>query len=152
MRSKRTSLYSRRKRYPIFMAWIKTQPCMCCGARRGIEAAHCGPRAFGQKCDDRETLPLCKDDHTEGNHSHHKAGKNFWTFWDIDRDAMFKKYQAMFAEQVGVDEGTSNDNEAEEPGGYDANKKWVATECARERQTGSGEPEQAGDKESDLCG
>lgn len=79
------------------MAFIKMQPCMCCGRKYGTEAAHCGDRAFGQKCSDLETLPLCKDDHTEGKHSHHKDAKHFWEFWGIDRDAMFKKYQQMYA-------------------------------------------------------
>lgn len=103
MRSKRTSKYARRKRYIDYMLWIKTNPCMCCGVKRGIEAAHCGDRAYGQKCDDRETLPLCKEDHTEGKHSHHKDAKNFWEFWEINREEMFKKYQDEYRRQTGTE-------------------------------------------------
>lgn len=95
---KRKSKYARRERFFGYMAFIKTLPCMCCGRKYGTEAAHCGDRPFGQKCSDMETLPLCKDDHTEGKHSIHKDAKHFWEFWGINREEMFKKYQQMYAE------------------------------------------------------
>lgn len=149
---KRTTAYSRRKRYLDYMGWIKTQPCMCCGVKRNIECAHVGNRAFGQKCSDLETVPLCIEDHRTGKHSHHNLGKGFWSYWNRDRDEMVKKYQALFAEQVGVDEGTTDNNEIEGSRDYDADKKWAVAEYARERRDGISELEPAGNEEVDLCG
>lgn len=93
------SKYSRRKRDRKFMAWIATLACLICG-RRPVEVAHLGPHAFGQKCPDRQTGPLCIWHHREGPHSHHKLGKKFWEFWKIDREQIFSQQNAEYDRMV----------------------------------------------------
>jgi hypothetical protein len=64
----------RPERNPRYLAWIRTQPCVVCGARRGIEAAHTGPRGLGQKSPDRSAIPLCFRHHRTGGESYHRLG------------------------------------------------------------------------------
>lgn len=90
------SKYSRRKRDRAYMAWIRKQRCICCGIRYRVEAAHVGDRALGQKCPDRETLPLCSLHHRESKHSHHRIGKTFWAFWKLDRNALVGKFNQLY--------------------------------------------------------
>jgi len=61
-----------------------------------IEAAHVGPRAFGHKCPDRETLPICRWDHRIGPNSHHRMGKKFWEFWKLDRESLILELNETF--------------------------------------------------------
>lgn len=68
---------------PEYKAWIATLPCLVCGARPA-EVAHIGERAFGQKCSDRETAPLCAYHHRDGKLGHHGAiGREFWVHWSL---------------------------------------------------------------------
>jgi hypothetical protein len=76
----RKSKYARRARDRAYLVWIRSLPCLICG-RRPSEAAHLAARAFGQKCSDRETGPLCAWDHRLGPHSHHALGRKFWQHW-----------------------------------------------------------------------
>lgn len=69
-------------------AWlmaVKRQPCAAPGAPEGcegvIEADHVGRRGVGQKCSDRETIPLCSRHHAE---RHALAGP----FRGFDRERM----------------------------------------------------------------
>lgn len=61
----------RRPREPEFLRWVKAQPCAARSARQGeecdgaIEAHHAGPHGAGQKCPDRESIPLCTRHHRE---------------------------------------------------------------------------------------
>jgi hypothetical protein len=64
----------RPERNPRYLAWIRTQPCVVCGARRGIEAAHTGPRGLGQKSPDTSAIPLCLRHHRTGGESYHRLG------------------------------------------------------------------------------
>lgn len=80
-----------------YLAWIRRQPCVCCGARRYIEAAHVGARGLGQKCSDYETLPLCGNHHVQGPESHHVLGKNFFGHWGLDRNALIEKLNRQYA-------------------------------------------------------
>lgn len=95
---------------PAYLRWIRALPCLICAKLDGLpgdvpllmflivgqsyrqkshtEAAHVGSRAYGRKCPDRQTLPLCIEHHREGPDSHHKLGKKFWERHAIDRDAM----------------------------------------------------------------
>jgi hypothetical protein len=57
-----------------YLAWIRTLPCLVCGARRGIEASHTGPHGLGQKSPDTSAIPLCTRHHRTGNDSYHKLG------------------------------------------------------------------------------
>ena len=61
-------------RNPRYLAWIRTQPCCVCGARRGIEASHTGPHGLGQKSPDTSAVPLCTRHHRTGNDSYHRLG------------------------------------------------------------------------------
>lgn len=107
-RPKRKTKYARRKRNIPYMLWIKTHPCICCGSRRMIEAAHVGDRAFGQKCPDDETVPLCIEDHTQGKRSHHKMGRSFWVFWCIDRDKLIADFKEKYRREYGETETKEN--------------------------------------------
>ncbi len=86
-----------------YLAWIRDQPCalsspliLHCYA---IEAAHVGDRGLGQKCSDRETIPLCQWHHRIGTKSHHALGKRFWVAWDLDRDMLIQQYNAAYEAQ-----------------------------------------------------
>jgi hypothetical protein len=61
-------------RSPKYLAWIRTHPCVVCGASRGIEASHTGPHGLGQKSPDSSAIPLCAKHHRTGNDSYHKLG------------------------------------------------------------------------------
>lgn len=83
------------------MAWIKTQQCIVCG-RCPSEAAHCGDRAFSQKAPDNTCLPLCTEHHTEGKVAHHKLGKRFWEYHNLDREALTLSYRDVYLKTVTV--------------------------------------------------
>jgi len=57
-----------------YLAWIRNQPCLVCGATRWIEAAHTGPHGLGQKSPDTSAVPLCAKHHRTGNDSYHRLG------------------------------------------------------------------------------
>lgn len=61
-------------RSPQYLAWIRTQRCVVCGAQRGIEASHTGPHGLGQKSADTTAIPLCSKHHRTGNDSYHRLG------------------------------------------------------------------------------
>lgn len=67
-----------------YMDWIRSLPCLLCSIKvltrwaafqihlgdcyrvpqqTRTEAAHVGQRGIGQKCSDRETIPLCREHH-----------------------------------------------------------------------------------------
>lgn len=65
------TLYARPKRIrwenPKFLAWVKTQPCTCCGAPAD-DAHHLigwGQGGMATKAHDAFTIPLCRKHHTE---------------------------------------------------------------------------------------
>jgi hypothetical protein len=62
-------------RNPRYIAWIRTLPCLVCGARRGIEASHTGPHGLGQKSPDSSAIPPCTRHHRTGKDSYHKLGR-----------------------------------------------------------------------------
>ena len=95
------SKYARRPRDRAYLTWIRSLPCFLCGTRFRVEAAHVGPRAFGQKCPDREVLPICRWDHRIGPHSHHKLGRKFWMFWKLDKEQLIQKFNEQFEGFVG---------------------------------------------------
>lgn len=74
-RGRRTTTYARRERDVDYMLRVKR---LACSARvdppnpdkitpcRGrVEADHMGERGIGQKCDDRETAPMCQAHHDQ---------------------------------------------------------------------------------------
>ena len=82
-----------------YLRWVRGLSCAICGLTRGIEAAHVGERGLGQKCSDRETLPLCAEHHRLGMDSHHVLGRGFWTHWAISRILVIAKYQCRFRQE-----------------------------------------------------
>lgn len=89
---RRSWLVRKPRRYVVppdiltYWEWVREQPCVVCGARRGIQAAHCGIRGLGQKCNGWEVLPLCRIHHDRGFPlSHHFLGKRFWVFHRLER-------------------------------------------------------------------
>lgn len=97
-----------------YLQWLRMQPCAvpdCTSARRKwsswqdcmsdvVEAAHVGAiRGLRQKCSDREAIPICAYHHRTGPHSHHVLGKEFWLFWQLDREKTIAKYNALYEER-----------------------------------------------------
>ena len=91
----RKSKYARRVRDHAYLAWIRSLPCLICGSGPA-EAAHLAARAFGQKCSDRETGPLCAWDHRLGPHSHHVLGRMFWKHHGIDRTRLIRELNESY--------------------------------------------------------
>jgi len=88
---------------PVYCRWIRTQPCVVCskwglrmqGYAGFVECAHVGMRGLRQKCDDRETIPLCVWHHRTGPHSVH-AGKGFWSHWKLNRYELIAEFNRRF--------------------------------------------------------
>lgn len=94
---------------PAYLEWIRTLPCVVCQRREHgtgrflpvlqlgpTESAHIVDRGLGQKCPDRETIPLCVAHHRTGRHAHHKLGKRFWQHHGIDRDALLVELNTRY--------------------------------------------------------
>lgn len=78
-----------------YLAWIRTQPCLVCGAQRGIEASHTGPHGLGQKSSDTSAIPLCVRHHRTGNDSYHKLGpRKFALAHNLDIPAIVRRLSA----------------------------------------------------------
>ena len=82
-------------RNPKYLAWIRTQACVVCGARRGVEAAHTGPHGLGQKAPDTSAIPLCVVHHRTGNDSYHRLGpRKFSEKHNLDIPAIVRRLNA----------------------------------------------------------
>lgn len=85
-----------------YLDWIRSLPCCICVLYKSrqltrTEAAHVGERGFGQKCPDRETLPMCGGlHHREGPHSHHKLGRRFFVLHALDRDVLIAELNSAY--------------------------------------------------------
>ncbi len=95
---------------PAYLDFIRTLPCAVCvrlaEALGGYkpqpsptEAAHVGIRGLRQKCSDREAIPLCGWHHRESPASHHRLGKLFWVFQQLDREKLVLGYRMAFEER-----------------------------------------------------
>lgn len=60
------------------------------------EAAHVGERGLGQKCSDRETIPLCAEHHRTGQDAHHVLGKRFWEHHGLDKAGIISRLNAEY--------------------------------------------------------
>jgi hypothetical protein len=59
-----------------YRAWVRTLPCVACGSRWQIEAAHTGSEGgMSQKASDYFCVPLCRSCHTAGRTAYHRIGK-----------------------------------------------------------------------------
>lgn len=91
-----------------YKAFIASQECAICSIRKArwpqkrdeqlsrTEVAHVGVRGLSQKCDDRDTIPLCGRHHRLGKDAHHRLGKRFFEHHGTDRDALIQFYQQKF--------------------------------------------------------
>ena len=94
-----------------YLKWIREQACAVCellSIRRSqfsflkIEAAHVGERGMGQKCPDRQAIPLCIEHHTQGKHSYHRNARGFWAHWKLDRFELIEGFNARYEEETGI--------------------------------------------------
>ncbi len=86
---------------PKYLDFIRQQKCAACtswGSKQSstTEAAHVGERGLGQKCSDRETIPLCVLHHRVGMIAAHKIGKKFWVYHSLDRIKLIELYNAQY--------------------------------------------------------
>lgn len=86
---------------PAYLIFVRSLGCIVCRDKGNLqetrtEAAHCGDRGLGQKCSDRETIPLCAWHHRIGPESQHVLGKGFWTHHGLEKDKLFAQLQAVF--------------------------------------------------------
>jgi len=79
-------------RSAVYLAWIRTQPCVVCGRTRWIEAAHTGLRGLGQKSSDYSAIPLCAMHHRTGKDSYHRLGaRQFAQTHNLDIHGMVRR-------------------------------------------------------------
>jgi len=94
-----------RARWPerdaAYKAWIRTLPCLVCGAH--AEAAHTGhDGGMGLKASDRSCVPLCHRCHRTGVRSYHAMGRRaFAALWCVDFDAVCARLNAQYAARGG---------------------------------------------------
>lgn len=50
-------------RSEIYLDFVRSQPCMWCGALAPSDPDHVGPHGLGQKTDDLRTVPACRECH-----------------------------------------------------------------------------------------
>lgn len=102
---------------PAYLEWLRTLPCCVCAEWHGnatnaiaglhqpiqhspTEAAHVGARGLGQRCDDREALPICTGHHRTGPLAHHILGKKFWSYHGLDRERLIAEYNHTFDSSI----------------------------------------------------
>lgn len=100
------------KRDPQYLAWLRLQPCAVCLKRGGTpqdalliqgsptEAAHVGERGLGQKCPDREAIPLCGEHHRTGPLAHHVLGKQFFFMHSLYKTTLIQQYNTQYTVEV----------------------------------------------------
>jgi len=101
-----------RQRAAQHLKWIRTLPCIICGKRGDIHAAHLraaslqfGKLAIGiaEKPDDCWTTPLCGEHHLFGVDAQHQGHElDFWRGHDIDPFALaLSLWRASGDDEVG---------------------------------------------------
>ena len=103
---------------PAYLDFIRQCGCVvCCGGRvrypitnpggwpaTNVEAAHVGERGLGQKCSDRETIPLCARHHRTGPQAHHVMGKRFFEHHGLDREKLLAELNSLYEREYGKTE------------------------------------------------
>ena len=84
----------RDERYKRF---IRQLPCVACGTRYGIEAAHVGAHGMGQKASDYQTVPLCKACHRE---LHRSKRLTFEAKYGVDFQGLMEMFQSFYARKL----------------------------------------------------
>lgn len=99
---------TRPERDSDYLNWLRTQSCAiseCESPTRFrfedvVEAAHVGAiRGLGQKCSDREAIPLCAYHHRIGAVSQHSLQKEFWLYWQMDREETIEMYNQLYEQE-----------------------------------------------------
>jgi hypothetical protein len=89
-----------------YLKWVHDLPCIVCQLHKlkqesRTEAAHVGVRGLGQKCSDREAIPLCgTGHHREGKYSQHRMGIGFWNHWGLDRRFLIERFNRIYDEMM----------------------------------------------------
>lgn len=87
--------YQRRKpiKSSVYLRFVRSLPCCACGGTRNVEAMHCGPHGFGQKVDDKDTLPGCRYCHKE---LHQVGPVQFQSKYSLDFQSEIAKLNLFF--------------------------------------------------------
>ena len=95
--AKHVNSYRRRKRWPEFMAWIKTKGCVVCSARP-CDAAHTEDMpGMSHKGDDRTCIPLCKEHHQAGKDAEHSLPVSFWKIHGLVKETLWAEFNSLYA-------------------------------------------------------
>lgn len=90
---------------PGYLAFLRTEPCTCCGRRPpGTEAAHIriGLFAKGMKPHDKHAVPLCSWCHRDGPEAQHKMNETeFWRMWGMDPFEIAASFYAVYGGSGG---------------------------------------------------
>ena len=82
-----------------YLAWIRTKPCLACGATEGIQAHHCWCSGKKNHGNDRLVVPLCVSCHTFGKHAYHNIGhERFEEHWNLDLKDEIINYLSEYLE------------------------------------------------------
>jgi hypothetical protein len=84
----------------LYLIWLRSQTCIVCASGRYVEAAHVGPRGLGQKCPDRQAVPLCREHHRTGKTAHHVLGKAFWQYHGLSREEVIADLVRRYFSEV----------------------------------------------------
>lgn len=84
-----------------YRAFIRQFPCIVCGTRRDIEAAHFGPHGMSVKSCDSTCLPLCFDHHQAAKDSYHKNAKDFATIHNLNVEELQKMFRRFWYMKTG---------------------------------------------------
>lgn len=84
-----------------YKVWIRTEPCLVCGTRIGVEAAHAHNNGMSRKCHAKGIVPLCWQDHREGKNAHHKIPRGFWAHHKIDLELAIEDYNTRYELATG---------------------------------------------------
>lgn len=81
-----------------YLAFIRKQPCVCCGTTTRVEAAHTGPHGLSAKSSDFSCIALCDEHHRLGKWAHHGTNPVIWAaHWELDVPALIVEFNERFA-------------------------------------------------------
>jgi hypothetical protein len=88
---------------PAYLAFVHEFTCVACAgvvvkrvSGRPVQAHHAGARGLGQKCSDRETIPLCSLHHLVGKDAIHVLGRRFWDYHGLDKDRIIETLNKLY--------------------------------------------------------
>ncbi len=82
-----------------YLKFLRGCRCAACKATP-CDPAHVGTvRGLGQKCSDRQAIPLCRRCHDE----QHRLQKRFWAMHSLDREKLILAFNAAFDEMEAAE-------------------------------------------------